>query len=585
MSTEGDAARKPRRTGAIVAGVAGAAVLIALGVTYVVGASMTGSSLPRNASVSGIPVGGMTRAQATKAVEAGLASLADRRITVTAGDQKVTRPASGWGLSIDYGRTVAQAGGEQSWNPVDVWDNLVGGRDHAPVVTTDAATLDAGVADLAKKYDHDPVDAAITVENAKPTLVQGTAGGTLEREKTAELLQRRYLAGGDVAAAVSETDADITNAEAKDAYDKIAVPALGSPVTLKSGDQSVSLSPAVLAPALSFVAKDSKLQASVDGKKLLASAKAPLGPFGLKPAQDADVVLKDGKPSVVGSQEGRGIDPQRLADAVTPLLTKPAAQRAGGVQVDTLKPSFTTAQAQALGVKEITGEFTTRFPATAYRVNNIGKSARLVNNTLVKPGETFSMNEVLGPRTTARGWMAGGAIDGGKVVERMGGGISQTTTTTFNAIFFAGLEDVYHTPPSLYFDRYPMGREATLDFYSVDMKFRNDSKYGVLMQAFTNNPRVGGRGTVTVRVWSTKVYDIKATKPVQSRFRSPGKPVENNAAVCSPQSPMTGFRVDFQRQFYSGGKLVKSEPFTWTYSSLTAVTCTNPNARPDRKVR
>lgn len=62
------------------------------------------------------------------------------------------------------------------------------------------------------------------------------------------------------------------------------------------------------------------------------------------------------------------------------------------------------------------------------------------------------MNATLGKRTAAAGWMAGGGIEGGKIKTLLGGGIiSQATTTTFNAIFFAGLEDVYHKPHSLYF--------------------------------------------------------------------------------------------------------------------------------------
>ena len=76
-------------------------------------------------------------------------------------------------------------------------------------------------------------------------------------------------------------------------------------------------------------------------------------------------------------------------------------------------------------MKEVTGKFTTYFPGTTYRYNNIGKAARLINGTFLKPGETFSMNKTLGKRTTAAGWMAGGAIDGGRIVERLGGGISQ----------------------------------------------------------------------------------------------------------------------------------------------------------------
>ena len=231
-----------------------------------------------------------------------------------------------------------------------------------------------------------------------------------------------------------------------------------------------------------------------------------------------------------------------------------------------LPAAFTTDDAKALGVKQVTGKFTTYFPGTAYRWNNLPKAARLINGTFLKPGETFSMNKTLGERTVANGWMAGGAIDGGKVVTRLGGGISQATTTTFNAIFFAGLKDIYHKPHSLYFNRYPVGREATLDWVSVDMKFKNDSPYGVVLQAYTTG-KYPNQGAITVKVWSTKVYTIKSSPPVRSNYRAPGATIYDDSPGCIPQSAMTGFDVRFKRLFYKDGKLVKREPFFHAYNS------------------
>ncbi len=255
--------------------------------------------------------------------------------------------------------------------------------------------------------------------------------------------------------------------------------------------------------------------------------------------------------------------PHLLADKITAVVYVGAAEN---------DASFTTDDAKKLGVKQITGTFTTYFPGSAYRVNNIGKAARLINGTFLKPGETFSMNATLGKRTAAAGWMAGGGIEGGKIKTLLGGGISQATTTTFNAIFFAGLEDVYHKPHSLYFSRYPVGREATLDWQSVDMNFRNDSPYGVVLQAWTTG-KVGQTGSVTVRVWSTKRYTIKASTPVRSNYRSPGATQYDDSPGCVAQSAMSGFDVRYKRLFYRDGKLIKSEPFFWRYNTLTPVVC------------
>ena len=85
-----------------------------------------------------------------------------------------------------------------------------------------------------------------------------------------------------------------------------------------------------------------------------------------------------------------------------------------------------------------------------------------------------------------------------------------------------------------------------------------------------------------MRVWSTKKYDVKATNPVQSNFKDPGPAIKDDSAICSPQSAMRGFTVTYNRQFFQNGKLVRTEPFKWTYNTLTPVECTNPNAKRDR---
>ncbi len=78
-------------------------------------------------------------------------------------------------------------------------------------------------------------------------------------------------------------------------------------------------------------------------------------------------------------------------------------------------------------------------------------------------------------------------------------------TTTFNAMFFAGLEDVEHKTHSFYIDRYPVGREATVAWGSVDLRFRNDTPYGVLITAAVTPSTPSSQGVVTVRMWSTEV--------------------------------------------------------------------------------
>ena len=565
-----------RRPGAsrsrhLVLGVAGGAVAL-LGGAYAAGYAVAGDNAPREASVSGVRIGGLPREAAIQKLTAELGPALDRPVTLTAGDASKSAPARDFGLGIDYAASVERAGAGRSWNPAHIVTVLTGGGETPAAITTDQAALAASLATLTAQLDAQPVNAGITVDKTTLRRTEGKPGTVVDVAGTGQVLAAEFLKGQPVAAVVVQQEPEVTTAEADEVLAKVGRPALAAPVTVRVGKAgSFDLTPAMIATGLGFVPENGTLAPRLDPDNLGKTVAPALAKLGLKQPKDATITIANGKPKIVASVAGDGIDTGALATAVLPVLSQPTG-RTVSVGTAPREAAFTTADAKKLGVEEVTGKFTTYFPGTAYRYNNIPKAARLINGTFLKPGETFSMNKTLGYRSTANGWMAGGAIDGGKVVTRMGGGISQATTTTFNAIFFAGLKDVYHKPHSLYFNRYPVGREATLDWDSVDMKFTNDSPYGVVLQAYTTG-KYPNQGSITVKVWSTKVYTIKASTPVRSNYRSPGATVYDTSPGCVPQSAMSGFDVRFKRLFYKGGKLVKTEPFFWRYSTLTPVVC------------
>lgn len=120
------------------------------------------------------------------------------------------------------------------------------------------------------------------------------------------------------------------------------------------------------------------------------------------------------------------------------------------------------------------------------------------------PGEEFSLIEALGPITEANGYVVSHVVENGFVTNALGGGLSQISTTTFNAAFEAGMEDIAHKPHSRWFDRYPAGRESTLYAPTLDMKWGNNTPYGVLVQAWVDEDS----SRVYVRLWSTKYWDV-----------------------------------------------------------------------------
>jgi hypothetical protein len=108
----------------------------------------------------------------------------------------------------------------------------------------------------------------------------------------------------------------------------------------------------------------------------------------------------------------------------------------------------------------------------------------------------------------------------------------------------------------------------------LDLKFQNDTKFGVLVQASLVKARPGKQGSITVKMWSTKTYDkVTSTTPVKSNFTS-GRELKDKSAKCEPQEPVPGFDADYSRLFYSAGKVVKRESFHWRYAPTNRVTCT-----------
>ena len=195
----------------------------------------------------------------------------------------------------------------------------------------------------------------------------------------------------------------------------------------------------------------------------------------------------------------------------------------------------------------------------------------------LRPGP--GLEHIVGERTVANGFTEGFVISDGILVQDLGGGVSQMATTTFNAAFFAGLKDVEHKPHSFYIDRYPVGREATVAWGSVDLRFQNDTPYGALVTANVTPSTPSSQGVVTVSIWSTKHWDIETRTSDRYNFTQPATRLIDTVE-CTPNEGYGGFDVDVWRYFRKPGssELVREERFNTTYTPSDTVICANPNA-------
>jgi vancomycin resistance protein YoaR len=422
-------------------------------------------------------------------------------------------------------------------------------------------------------------DGAVGFKGAEVVTTQPRVGRSLEADAVESALTEAYVAEERSPAALELVDEppEIGERAVARARSEFANPAVASAVTLSFQGEEIRLEPASYTPALSLEPVDGALVPRLDAKKLTALVQSRIGSTGAP--VDARVVLEGGEPRVVPSKPGVTYDRAQVRRKFLDLVDNPSGKRTLEVDAKVARPDFTTAEAKELGIEERVSTFTTYYPHAEYRNVNLGRAAQLVDGTVLKPGETFSLNGIVGERTHANGFTEGYIIEDGILVGDLGGGVSQLATTTFNAMFFAGLEDVEHKPHSFYIDRYPIGREATIAWGYLDLKFRNDTDHGVLVHAVVQPSTPSSSGSVTVSMYSTKVWDIRARTGERYNFTEP-KERRVDDVKCHENEGFGGFDINVWRDFRRVGssEVVRSEKFHTTYTPSDTVICTNPDA-------
>jgi vancomycin resistance protein YoaR len=265
------------------------------------------------------------------------------------------------------------------------------------------------------------------------------------------------------------------------------------PLDVRAGTATATIGSKTLR---SWIRSNDDLELTLDPDATLAELRTALA-AATAPAQDASVHIEDGHPVVVPGQSGIACctdeAPKRI---LASLRHRPTT--ALSLPVRSTEPDRTTDDIQTLKIIEPIGTFTTKHPAGQPRVTNIHRIADLVDGALIGPGGRFSVNDKIGERTTAKGFVSDHSIADGVFVETVGGGISQFATTLFNAAFFGGLDMSTYQAHSIYISRYPYGREATLSWTKPDLVISNTTPYGVLIDtSYTST-------SLTVTLWSTK---------------------------------------------------------------------------------
>jgi vancomycin resistance protein YoaR len=472
------------------------------------------------------------------------------------------------GLALDIPGTLDGVTGF-TLNPVAIWQHLTGTVDRPVLTTVDAERLTASVAARAKASEVGPKDGAVSFADGKATPVAAVTGVAVPVEPLVRQVEAAYPRMRAVTAEVTLTPPGVTQQELDAAMTSFATPVMSGPVTLVAGSATAALPPEKFGAALSMQAgAEGGLSPVIDKGKLGTIVTEALATV-LPTAQDARIVIENNAPKVLPSVEGVSVDPTAAADVVAAALT--ATDRTARLAATVSKPKLTTGAAKALGVKELVASFDSRFPYNPSRTANLVTASNTINGTLLKPGETFSLNGILGERTEAKGYREGYVIESGRLVKGVGGGISQVSTVVYNLAWFSGATLVEHTPHAFYISRYPEGREATVYWPSIDNKFTNSTPHGMLIQMWVADSQVHGR------VWSTRTYDVEAVKGPRTNVQ-PGQSITDDSVACVPQPEMTpGFDVTVTRIIRQSGTELKREQYSTSYQPEDRIVCTNPN--------
>jgi vancomycin resistance protein YoaR len=535
--------------------------------------ALAGDGVPHGTRVLGVEIGGLPRATAAEKLDAELNQRATEPIPVVLdGRAQSIAPATA-GLRLDAEATVANAG-RRSSNPIVLFYQLLGPNEVDPVTAVDRPKLDAAIDALAGRLDQPVEEGGVAFRDGQATAIEPQPGRKLDRVDAIARIRAAYLTATDpVELRSSPVEPVVTAAEVQRAMDEFARPAVSAPVQLRLGDKTVTVSPAVLSGVLSMQADPTgRLVPKLDGQQLHEAIEPEIDELEIEP-HDATFRILNGRPQVVPAVDGFEVKPEALRKAVLGALPR-GASRTATVELTETKADLTTEEARALGIKEKLSSFTQPFPYAAYRVHNIGTAARYLNRTVLEPGEVFSMNDTVHERTPENGYTKGTVITQGRFREDLGGGVSTITTATWTAAFYAGLERVEQRAHSFYISRYAPGLEATVVWGALDLKFRNDSPNGVFIQA------VSGNDHVTITMWGTKRYDIKAEPGPRTNLRPFGT-IYDTRPDCVDQEGVSGFDITVTRVFMQDGRVLKREPMRTSYNAADQIYCkAAPTSKP-----
>lgn len=495
------ATRGTRRTVFLVLG-------IALGLFVLLGAAGAGwlalyDKVYPGVTISGLDASGLSRSEL-------MARLTDRfshetsgsQLTIQIGDESVSLDISQADARFDAAGSVQAAysygrNGSFFSRIGAVWNAWRRGVDLSPAVSVDEAKLRALVTALASRLNRPVTQPSYTLQDDKLLLDRGESGRAVHPEELTRLVLDAVLRG-------------------------TATPLSYEPQVVQPDDVTLA-----------------ELKALVD-----------------RPAREPSLDLTaDPKGGVVlPAQSGVTLD---LDAAQRALDAAPEGSRTIELPI-TLEPTkHTTEEFQAALFRDELAKASTTFNASlAGRSTNVRLATEHCDGVILNPGDTFSYNQTVGPRTYERGFKDAIVYVGASAEDGVGGGICQVSSTIYYAVLRADLEIVERSAHSRMVTYVPLGEDATVAWGSKDFRFKNNTDYPIRVDT------VAGKSSITIRLIGTKTSD----KTVKMETKTLSKTPFGVKYVLNPELPLgtekvksngyTGYATETWRVVYENGKEV-----------------------------
>ena len=540
------------------------------------------TKLATGTRIAGIDVGGLSPSAATKLLDRRFAAVASTPVTFVGAGRQFTIVPSSFGVTVDSAAAVTAA--ERQGGGL----GLVRGfrrialelfpQDISPPVRVYDPGVDSELASISRAVSIPQRNAKLVRRGLRVTIASGSPGRSLDRTAARALLVQALssLSRQPVALPIVQQQPSVTVASLVTAQ-RTASEMVSAPVTMTVGPTRLRLPRWRIAKMLDLASLRFSGPVADDYFRRLANQldRAP---------HDATFAVSGSSVRVVPAQPGVELDVPRSADRIAAAAQRAVGHRVAPLAVAVAQPTRSTAQAEAMGITGTVGTYETFYGGDPNRIHNVQLVAHLVDGALVAPGATFSFNGTTGERTAAKGFLEAPVIVNGEVETGLGGGVCQVSTTVFNAAYEAGLPITARTNHALYISHYPLGRDATVDYPDVDLKFVNDTGHWLLLRTWVgaSSLTVGLYGAPQHRRIETIAAPLRVDSPppVQKTVDATLKP--GQVVVDDPGVPAQSTSVE-RKVYAASGKLLSDQTWFSSYRAEPKIVRVGPKAKPKKK--